>query len=473
MSKLKISNNLFLEVNELNALVKCLEEDGYKRLFKSIVNNYGVVKDKNNSYFKVSNKPGSNEHIIINKGLAYDTNLNAILLNEDLEIQISGKDVPQWVVISRNTNNIEIGSVAITRDGNMTGSGTKFTEVLRGQPNFPTKVKLTSEKNSGEYEVVNVLSDTSALLSGTFTAESDLNYSVIGTFTPGFQPSEYDKYIYEYDSCSIRMIDSDSRPEVGEDEFIIAKIEKKSGGILNVYDERIKSYFDNPYQGEIDDNISFVKNIVNLNRASVVSNSVYGTKSAEFELILEHGYTINKYEITSTSASDSLEIVSGNNNYLGDEIPDGMFDGWNILNRDNMKSVGISYNVGNKVILDSFDEDVFNNVSKLIIIPNARNIEYEVKLSSNTTDPEVPFLFSRTITESKTRVMFRVMFEGEDEVTVSMRYRLVGDGRDMPFKQLSLAKYINIDEQEETLSKSSFDINIAKLRPQKQKRNYS
>ena len=62
MSKLKISNNLFLEVNELNMLVKCLEEDGYKRLFKSIVNNYGVVKDKNNSYFKVSNKLGSNEH---------------------------------------------------------------------------------------------------------------------------------------------------------------------------------------------------------------------------------------------------------------------------------------------------------------------------------------------------------------------------------------------------------------------------
>ena len=78
MSRLKFSPNLFLEVNELNRLVKFLDDDGYKRAFKALVKSFGIVQNSSNSYFKTTIKPGSSNVVIINSGLAFDTNMNAV-----------------------------------------------------------------------------------------------------------------------------------------------------------------------------------------------------------------------------------------------------------------------------------------------------------------------------------------------------------------------------------------------------------
>src|SRR5574344_608844 len=138
MSRLNLSENLFLEVNELNKILKFITNDGYKRIFKSIIKNYGIVEDDSNTYFKVTQK--SDNVVTINSGLAFDSNLDAIVLNESVDLTVSDTGTKRWIILSRATSHLEDGTISITSDGVMTGINTKFTEILRGQPNFPVKI---------------------------------------------------------------------------------------------------------------------------------------------------------------------------------------------------------------------------------------------------------------------------------------------------------------------------------------------
>ena len=103
MSKLKISENLFLEVAELNRLVKFLSDDGYKRVLKSIINQYGVVRNTGNTFFKVTQK--STGVVTINAGLAFDSNLDAIVMKNDLDLAVSDTGVKRWLILSRSVHN--------------------------------------------------------------------------------------------------------------------------------------------------------------------------------------------------------------------------------------------------------------------------------------------------------------------------------------------------------------------------------
>ena len=177
MSKLKCSENLFLEVNELNRLVKFIEDDGWKRAFKAIVCKYGIVKNVENNYFKPIKK--TNEVLTINSGLAFDSDMNAIVSSNATDIVIQNNGVKKWVVIQRSITNEELGTVSVTSNGIVSGVGTEFTKVLRGGHNFPTKMKLVSNQNVGTYEVVSVISNTQAIISGSLAAESNVKYKVI------------------------------------------------------------------------------------------------------------------------------------------------------------------------------------------------------------------------------------------------------------------------------------------------------
>ena len=148
MAKLKLSENLFLEVAELNRFRQFIEDDGWKRVIKSIIKSFGIVQDEQNTYFKVTKQDNGN--IIINPGLAFDSNLNAIVLNATLtrEVVNPGANLPMWLILRRAVHNNEQGTVSVTADGTLVGVNTVFTKVLRGQPNFPTKVRFTSREPS-------------------------------------------------------------------------------------------------------------------------------------------------------------------------------------------------------------------------------------------------------------------------------------------------------------------------------------
>lgn len=482
MSRLKISENLFLEVNELQRLVKFLADDGYKLAVKSLSKSFGIVENNGNTYFKTTAKAGTSNVVVINPGIAFTPSMDAIVMNDSLEMEIVNNGINHWLVLSRSVSNYEDGSVTINSDGSLSGIGTEFTKVLRGQPNFPTKIKFNSSLNLGEYEVVNVVSDNSAVLSGSFVNESKLKYSVVGTFTPGFQPIDNNKMIYEYDSYNIRVIDSEDRPTLSENEFIIAGITFDASGGMNVSDERVYSMFNNPYVQNSGDSNSSKNPLTSLLSAAVVSGiKSIDTISADIELIIEHGYSISRFELITTSVSNSFNILSGSSNYLGNgDIPDSLFKGWLLVNRTNMKYVKIDDNSNKSLFISNFDNSIIlENNNDFIVVPDFTEMEYEVKVSSNVNMPSKPFYFRASIWNLFERIRFYVMFpsvsdEFSETVNISIGYRMIDNsGRQFPFSKLAIAQFTNINGQSETLSDSSFAINVSDIEPQEKQRNYS
>lgn len=482
MSRLKFSSNLFLEVNELQRFNKFLEEDGWKRAMKAISKNFGIVKNASNSYFKVTARSGSNSVIVINAGIAFDSNMDAIVMTDDLELSVGNTGSNRWVILSRAVTNEEQGTVSINSDGSLSGIGTEFTKVLRGQPNFPVKVKFNSTSNNGEYEVVSVTSDTSALLSGSFVNQSNIKYSVVGTFTPGFQPTEDNKMIYEYDSYNIEVVDSEDRPAVSGDEFILAMISFDASGSMNVSDERIRYMFNNPYT-QSDESDNSTDPLVSLLSTGVVGGiHAVGSAAAEFELIMEHGYTVTRHELLTTSTSNTFNIISGQSNFLGTgNIPDGMFRGWLLVNRANMKYALIDDNSNKSLYISNLDTSIIlDSGNDFIIVPNCNEIEYEVTVSNNVDRPNIPFYFRSSIWNLYTRAKVHAFYPSNDvenfdnQVTITIKYRLMDNsGNQQPFSNLAIAQFENVNGQTETLSESSFVVDLTTIEPEAKQRNYS
>lgn len=482
MSRLKFSSNLFLEVNELQRFNKFLEEDGWKRAMKAISKNFGIVENASNSYFKVTARSGSNSVIVINAGIAFDSNMDAIVMTDDLELSVGNTGSNRWVILSRAVTNEEQGTVSINSDGSLSGIGTEFTKVLRGQPNFPVKVKFNSTSNNGEYEVVSVTSDTSAILSGSFVNQSNIKYSVVGTFTPGFQPTEDNKMIYEYDSYNIEVVDSEDRPAVSENEFILAMISFDASSSMNVSDERIRYMFNNPYT-QSDESDNSTDPLVSLLSTGVVGGiHAVGSAAAEFELIMEHGYTVTRHELLTTSTSNTFNIISGQSNFLGTgNIPDGMFRGWLLVNRANMKYALIDDNSNKSLYISNFDTSIIlDSGNDFIIVPNCNEIEYEVTVSNNVDRPNIPFYFRSSIWNLYTRAKVHAFYPSNDvenfdnQVTITIKYRLMDNsGNQQPFSNLAIAQFENVNGQTETLSESSFVVDLTTIEPEAKQRNYS
>ena len=480
MSKVKISKNLFLEVNELNRLVKSLEDDGYKRILRNLITKYGIVRDENNTYFKVTKNSGTTNVITINAGLAFDSNLNAIVLTEDKQFQINDTNQNRWLVISHAVTNYETGRVNIAADGSISGAGTMFTEVLRGQPNFPVKVKFNSTNNPDEYEVVSVTNNTSALISGELVAENNVQYAVVGTFTPGFQVDEANKMIYEYDDCEISIIDSASRPDLPQTQFIIAKLYFESGDLV-VEDERIYSMFNTEYNQTVEYNSELENPICSLLGISVIGGNVEHSMAATFELIFEHGYKITNSEVQQTATDNIVTIQSGSCNFLGSgDIPDHMFDGWLLLNRTNMRYVVITEQLNKVLHIAEYDPELMGGgIIDLVVVPNCNGVEYEITLNNNVNSPSVPFRFKFDVENIRNRVHLSVFYPSVNEtfidvVNMKLRYRLISKTENLNrFYNLAVAEFIDINGESVVMGNSDIDVDMSAIEPEITIRNYS
>lgn len=464
MSKLKLSPNQFLEVNELSRLVKFLSDDGYKLIFKNLFSSFGIARGQNSDYFKVSYKEGSDNVIIVNSGIAIDENVNIIVLKNNKEIELPSTveyDKKYWVVISHSTTHDEEGTVSVSEIGNLRGNGTSFLSVLRGQPNFPTKIKFTSSKNTEEYEVVEVTSDTDAVIAGDFVEESGLNYQVIGTFTPGFQPDDENKMIYEYDSCNIEIVQSESAPELSEGQFILASFMRSNG--VSVNDERSRNYINTEFHEEVenetDDNPL----------ACLLRTSIKNDKFIDIQF--EWGYKVTRYELVTTSNNNIFNILMGESKYLSTgSIPNGFFKGWILLNRANMKSVVIDDSVANSLYVGGFNSSMVSSSNNdFIIVPNFSEFEIVFNLTgTNYNDDDTDYVFKFSMENIKSRVTLPLEY---DDTKIEMKYRMLGVGETTEFKQLSNLQFINVKGEKETLGNSSFSVTIN--RPEKVQRNYS
>ena len=247
MSRLNLQNDLFLGLQELQRQDKFIKEDGYIRIFKSLINNFGIVEvvsDTSFDNFKVQNGTNSGTIKISTDSYAIDNSINILFKESFDNLVVVDDNSWYWVKVSYLESTLETGFINLAANGNITGVGTKFSETLRDQNSYPVKISFpNSSLNTGDYQVVSVLSDTQAILSGSagFTDENNLDFEVVGSFTPGISYFWADRLPYIYDSCQLEFIAelSVNVPPAKTDgeEFYIARV-KNNGGSVTIQDKR-------------------------------------------------------------------------------------------------------------------------------------------------------------------------------------------------------------------------------------------
>lgn len=258
--KLKFVPDLFIGTNELTRFKQSLDDNGFRKALLSNSEKFGLVKlfvDSNFTNGKVSrdidNSLGQ-KTIKINPINAIDSNgdfLSSTLINN---LVVPADSNWYWIKVSHILSTQEVGKVAIDASGNLTGTGTAFTQVLRGQPDFPTTIKfIGSANNTLEYEVLEVTNDTHAVLvypgvndgTSSFVSESNLGYEVVGSFTEGVAIPNDNKKPFQYDSVQVSLVletTPNTRPTHSQGiEFYLARVSVQSG-ILIVQDKRIDIY---------------------------------------------------------------------------------------------------------------------------------------------------------------------------------------------------------------------------------------
>jgi hypothetical protein len=448
MSNIIISPNLFLETQELNQMIKFLSEDGYKRIVKSIVKSYGVVMSNINSdNFRVS--VNNTNSIVVNSGVAFDSNLDAIINNSQTVISIPNNNIDNWVKIRHGVSKIETGTISVTNNGTVVGVNTNFTKIFRGQPNYPTKIKLVSTVNTGEYEVVKVIDDNNILISGELQAESNINFSVIGCFTPGFQPSPNNKEIYEYDSSVIEIINNASQPIIEKDlEFLLARVYYDENNLLQIEDIRSNYIFNSEYSNGQYKPMS----------APLVSLISWSKNIGGFwTLVLEHGYKIITYQINQNVNGTVITIISGTSNFWQSQTPSiNFFAGWRLVNRTNMTSCLIDSNNGRDLVSSDWSNSILTNDNDLVLVPNWNQIEYEI-----THNPEVSSIKGTVYHTFNINNIVDVMLIPQlSRITNSnnflrVRYRLIKGSESTPFRNLAIVRYTKNDGTQQLMSQDS------------------
>jgi hypothetical protein len=262
--QLNIYRDSFLEKEELDRLMSFIKDNPALFLFISSTQSFGIVQQglslAVDPAFKVEVGTNSNSVKIITDSYALDKNGNLMYLRAFDNLPLPTTDSAwYWMKISHRYDNYEPGFVDIAVDGTLSGVNTEFTDVLRGASSgFPVKLQfftqaddgsLTPATNSGIYEVVSVADNTTAVIAGNLSAESNLRYVVLGAFSIKTSVAAITSTgIYSYDSCNVEFIAeevTDTPPTTGytvNEDFYIARV-NSDGALVTVQDKRVDYYF--------------------------------------------------------------------------------------------------------------------------------------------------------------------------------------------------------------------------------------
>lgn len=333
---LNIYRDNFLEKEELTRLINFIRDNPALYLFTANTQTFGIIQQASplsiDTAFKIEAGTNSNTIKMSIDSYALDVNGNLIYCKAFDNLLIPSTDETwYWVKISHRYDNYEEGFVDIATDGTLSGTGTAFTEVLRGASSgFPTKIRLYSQDpdtgeltpatNSGIYEVVSVESDNTAILAGSFTTEQNLRYVVLGAFSIATSVNDISSEgIYSYDSCQIEFIEEEEEdvpPSTGfvtNEHFYIARV-KSDGVTVTIQNKRTNYYF----------RLNF-GDIVVTNKANVDASNLSGTDISAWLSVLSlytqsqidtaltafltKSQNLNDLDSKST-ARDNLEVYS-------------------------------------------------------------------------------------------------------------------------------------------------------------------
>lgn len=278
MSKLNINRNLFLEREELLRFQEFMLESSVNQTFLANTINWGIIDTSGGTTpndFKI--ETGSTSGTVKIANLSRALTESGLLIKQPAidNIAITDDSNYYWIKIGHTYSNLESGTCSITVDGQVSGSGTAFTDVLRGQSTeVPVKIKFyNAVNNTGIYEVVQVVDDENIILQGTdFTAESNLTYFVVGSTPVGETiTSQQQEGLYFYDSCIISIVAetvSDTEPagKIANEEFWLARIINNSGTVT-IEDKR-DEYWEYYIRG-VSDKLTKSNNLSDVDSSSV------------------------------------------------------------------------------------------------------------------------------------------------------------------------------------------------------------
>jgi len=256
MSNIKISSNLFLGEPELNRMIKFLDTEGFRKNILDNSSTFGLVRNDIDINFNNA-KVSPDADIVVNgntfKTIQYnqikgvDSDGLFIYKEATRQVPIPDDGAWHWLRISHQYTHNEKGTWTLSADGVLTGTGGELTKILRGQPNFPSRIRFTnSQLNFLDYDILEVVDDNNIVLNGvSFQAESNLKLSVVGTFTYGASLNPANREIFNYDSCFVELLTEssvtpNSAPSAGfitGKTFYIARV-KISNGQVVVQDKR-------------------------------------------------------------------------------------------------------------------------------------------------------------------------------------------------------------------------------------------
>lgn len=315
-----------------------------------------------------------------NEIYAFDSSARMIHKAAADNIAIPDDNAWYWIKITHEFTQVEKGLVSIDVQGNLTGTGTEFLSILRGQSQSPTRIRFYgSSNNIYEYDVNEVVSDSQAVLVGDFIAESNLTYSVVGTFSPDAVPSDEDKKIYHINGCifELQAEETLNTPPAHTEgiDFFLARV-KRNGSSLLIEDKRST----NILQTVAQDDLGFV---------SVASNPLIGVESVRHsslstprdENLVDVAWTFRSSNWSIDSSVNRLTLITGQGGKYKStaNFVNGDFDGWRVYTKGGKfhKVLQSSLSAGQiNLTLDSLDPIRFEDTTQQVIVaPDADEIE--------------------------------------------------------------------------------------------------
>lgn len=443
----KFPAGLFLEKVELERLQKSLDEKGFRQFLLNNTLKFGLI-DK--QYFNTSNivqNQFTNGGIYESAGLTIshneinglDINGNFIYKKATTNIAVPADSNWYWVKIKHEYTSKELGIFSIDDSGNLIGDSTsELLSIFRGQPYFPTRIKfLNSTYNTVEYDVLEVIDDSNAILQGYFTPETGLSISIIGTFAPDVTPADVDKNIFQYDDCLLTLVQESSLnvapTKIDGEEFYLARV-KNNGVDLFIQDKRTEKWE--------------TKSNFYLNNLDKAVNPLLGVEQIRFD----HPYSTKDHNIvdiawvmrsSNWTVNPKLNLVtlsSGQGGRYRDVsyFNDGEFDGWLLYWTDgSFSNIISSVTNGGQInltldILDvdkvSSDGGITFNAGELLVTPNAEEIEITFAPYTGAGDePEVTTII-KTLPINKSKELFKILaFNTTCQYAVSYRLKRNGE----------------------------------------------
>ena len=432
----KINSEEFLGVAELKRLQRSFTDDGIIRNLLANTRTFGLVKDailngtliEAKDVFLVEKAGSPAGDIIINPGSAIDKFGLFSILDNSLNISISPDSQFYWVKIAHTYTPNEVGKVSVDVDGNLTGIGTKFTEVFRGQPDFPSKIRFTNAvTNVFNYEVVKVIDDFNAILAGDFAVETNLDYCIYGTFTPGFPVPFLQNDIFQYDSVSISLIPESSfntePAKVQDEEFYIARV-SFDGVTLLLEDKRGEFWQTHAtYDIRTLDRL-FLNNLLGVEK--ILWDIESSPKNANY---VDVAWTFRSSSYTIDTSSNKITILAGSGGRFKDTtyFSNGQFDGWKIYAKNGtFKTIIDSQKTGSQIILtlDNLEPNDYTGFTRILLAPPFEAIEIKATCDNFPVDIErvLEMNYEFPINEEFGRICLRVPRDGY-KYNLTYRYR--------------------------------------------------